>query len=278
MQGRVKGADAPIRYCIVNEVSASAGSIVISGSSELTTSPVSNISKPGRPMLPWRTALSSEQYAVIDFLSPKTLTGLWLVRTNFSHVFIQGNATNVWTAPSFSKSCTITRSPWNFRYQLAVPLVQFTYRYLRILIPSQAPVDGTTAFLLGGVYAGLLERFPQNFRFDVEFTTVQPQQDVGQQFGGWRQRNVMGEPLAQLSATRMARTTRLTPGYQDDLQRWQEIERRIRDNDMFAIMLGDTDTSQGLVVRPINQGHFKWTRVNDMRTQSTMDLEEVLGP
>ena len=277
VSGRGRAADAPVRFCVTNLVGAPG--VVITGSSEVpTTNPATNIARPGRPLLPWRTATVGEQDVVVDFLTAKILTGIWLIRTNFSMVTIEGNDTNAWTAPAFSQSFLIHRNTWNFRYQLAVPLAGFNFRFLRLLIPSQTPVDGASTYLLGGVYAGVLEQFPRNFRYDFEFATVQPVRDVSQEFGGWRQRLVMGEPLAQLSGTRMARTTRLAPGYADDLQSWQDIARRIRENDLFAIMLGSTDTAQGFVVRPINQGHWKWSRSNILRSQSPLDLEEVMGP
>lgn len=267
---------APIRFCMTNLV-AGAG-VVIAASSAAADNPASYLAFPGRPMLPWRSTAGGEQNVVVDFLAAAVLSGIWLIRTNFAQVTIQGNATDVWTSPSFSQTFTVARNPWNFRYQLAVPLSGFAFRYLRILIPSQTPADGTPAYLLGGVYAGAIESVPQSVRFDVELTTVHPRQDVVQQYGAWRQRNVMGDPLAQLSVTRRARTTRLAPGYGDDVRRWQEIERRIRDNDFFAVMLGATDTSQGFVMRPVNQGHQKWTRTSLLRLQSTLDLEEVMGP
>lgn len=276
MIGRSRATESPVRVCITNLV-CGAG-VVVTGSSETTDSPATNILKPGRPMLPWRTAAGGAQNVVVDLLTATTLTGIWLIRTNFSQVTIQGNATNVWTSPTFSRAFTISRNPWNFRYQLAVPLTGFTFRYLRILIPSQTPVDGTAAYLLGGVYAGVTERIPQNFRFDVELTTVQPALDEVQQSGAWRQRLVMGEPLAAIAATRAARLTVLAPGYADDLNRWQDLARRIRDNDIFALVLGAQDPSQGFVVRPVNQNHWKWTRRNLLRTESIWELEEVMGP
>lgn len=300
MIGRTRVPSSPIRFCMENLLNLDG--VVITGSSEASGSPAINLRQPERPMLPWRSTsqgagqlgtilsklglfrlgsppvLAAGGNVVIDFLNAETLTGLWLIRTNFTQVTIQGNATNVWTSPSFSRSYTIARNPWNYRYQLSVPLSGFSYRYLRILIPAQSPIDGTSSYLLGGIYAGVLEQLPQNFKFDVEFTTVHPRQDVVQQYGAWRQRLVMGEPLVRLSTTRMARTTRLAPAYQDDLQLWLDIERRIRNNDFFALMMGSSDTSQGFVVRPINDGHQKWSRPNYLRAQSNLELEECLGP
>ena len=276
MPGRVVAAGSPIKVCVTNLICAPATTII--GSSELTASPATNIAKPGRPFLPWRTAAGGSQNVVIDFGSTKTITGLWLVHTNFATVTIQGNATDSWGAPTFAQTFTITRTPWNFRYNLSRPLVGFSFRFMRILIPSQTPLDGTSTYLLGGVYAGVTEVIPQGFRFEVDITTIMPAIDVEQQAGAWSQRLVMGEPLVSFSATRSARYTRLTPGYQDDLKLWLDLARRIRDNDIFAIALSTVDTSQGFVVRSINQNHWKWTMRTLLRSDSMWEFKEVTGP
>jgi hypothetical protein len=93
----------------------------------------------------------------------------------------------------------------------------------------------------------------------------------------------MGEPLVQLAVTRATVVTRLAPGYSDDLMRWQDLSRRIVDNDIFGIMLSPNDTSQGFVVRPLDDE--KWTQQNihnargsAVRMQSPWTLEESIGP
>lgn len=272
MLGRTIVAGAPIRFCLTNLLDG----VGITGSTEASGFPASNIATPYRPMMPWHTTALGAQSAVIDFLSAKTLTGIWLIRTNFAQVTIQGHATDTWTSPSFTQTMTVARNPWNFRYQLAIPLHGFTFRFLRILIPSQTPTDGTSAYVLGGVHAGVLESFPQDILYDVEFTTVQPRKDVPQPDNAWRERLIMGEPYARLSLTRTTKVTRLAPGYGDDVRRWQEIERRISEINTFALMLGSADTSQGFIVRSINEGHQKWTRTSLLRMKSTIELEESM--
>lgn len=274
MFGRVSALGSKIYVSVQNYVAASA--TVITGSSAAANSPVSNIAKPGRPFLPWRTTVGGDQSAVIDFGSALAITGIWLVRTNFATVRIQGNPTDSWGAPAFDQTFTIERSPFNWRYQFGVKLSGFTYRFLRVFIPTQTPTDGTTAYLLGGVWAGPVEALPQNFRFDVNLATVQPLADVAPQSQAWRQRLVLGEPFCRLAALRSSRITKMMPAFSDDLERWQDLARRIRDNDMFAILLGDADRSQAYVVRPINEAHWQWTRRRLLRAESPWEMEEAI--
>jgi len=274
MLGRVSALGSKIYISIQNYVAATP--TVITGSTAAANSPASNLSKPGRPFMPWRTTTGGDQSAVINFAAAKVVDAVWLVRTNFTSVRIQGNTSDSWGAPPFDQAFTIGLSPWNFRYQLGSRLTGFNYQYMRVLIPSQTPTDGTTAYLLGGVWAGPIEKLPQNVRFDVNLATVQPSLDVAPQHQGWRQRLVLGEPLCRIAAMRTSRITHMMPGYQDDLTLWQSIARRVRENDMLAILLGAADSSQAFVVRPINEAHWQWTRRRLLRAESPWELEEAI--
>jgi hypothetical protein len=276
MAGRTKATGSQIRLSISNYAAVTGVTFV--GSSEAANSPATNLAKPARPFLPWRTTVATDSNVVIGFGSAKQVDGVVLVRCNFASVRIQGNPTDSWGAPAFNQLFTVTRSPFNWRYQLGTRLTGFNYAFMRIVIPAQTPTDGTTAFLLGGVWAGPLEKIPQNFRFDVNLATVQPGQDVSPQSQAWRQRLVLGEPLTRIACMRTVRITELMPGYLDDLNTWQDIARRIRDNDVFALFLGEADPSQAYVVRPINEAHWQWTRRRLLRAESPWELEECLGP
>jgi hypothetical protein len=276
MFGRVKATGSQIRLSIQNY--AAATGVVFVGSSEAANSPATNLAKPGRPFLPWRTTVATDSNVVINFGAAKQIDGVLLVRCNFASVRIQGNTADSWGAPAFNQLYTVAQSQFNWRYQLGVRLTGFNYQYMRIFIPTQTPTDASSAFLLGGVWAGPLEKVPQNFRFDVNLATVQPGQDVAPQSQAWRQRLVLGEPLVRIACMRSSRITEMMPGYQDDLKKWQDIARRIRDNDIFALLLGDVDSSQAYVLRPINEAHWQWTRRRILRAESPWELEEVVGP
>lgn len=275
MIGRVKATGSRMYLSLVNQVRPL--TTVITGSSEAAEWPASNLHRPERPFTPWRTTGTGDQSVVINFGSAKAIDGIWLVRTNFASARIQMNSSDSWGAPPVDQLHTLIQSPWNFRYQLGVRIVGAAYQFLRIFIPSQTPTDGAAYYLLGGVWAGALEPLPQNARFDLNYVTVQPTKDVGPNHQGWRQRLVMGEPLCRITAFRTSRITEMMPGYQDDLNRWQSIARRIRDNDTFAIILGAADPSQAFVVRPINDAHWQWTRRRLGRAESSWELEESLA-
>lgn len=273
--GRVKATGSRMYLSIQNHVAAL--TTTIAASSEAANLPATNVSKPGRPFMPWRAGAAGDQSVVINFGSAKLVNAVWLVRTNFTTVRIQGNPSDSWGAPAFNQEYTVGLSPWNFRYQLGVRVTGFNYQFLRVFIPSQTTTDGT-AYMLGGVWAGPIEPLPQNVRFDVNLATVQPSLDVAPQHQGWRQRLVLGEPLCRMAAMRTSRITHMMPGYQDDLNRWQSIARRIRENDSLAIILGSADSSQAFVMRPINEAHWQWTRRRLLRAESPWELEELIGP
>lgn len=273
MPGRANLTGSRIYISIANYVA----SATITGSSATGDNPVTAISKPGRPFLPWRTAAGGDQSAVINFGTAKQVQGIWLIRTNFTSVRIQGNSSDSWGAPPFDQAFTIGLNQWNWRYQLAARLTGFAYQYMRIFIPTQTPTEGS-AYLLGGVWAGAVEHLPENFRFDVNLATIQPGLDVQPTHQGWRQRLILGEPLCRLSCMRTSKVSRLMPGVQDDLVTWQDIARRIRDNDMFAMVLGSADTTNGYVFRPVNTAYWQWTRRRLLRAESPWELEELIGP
>lgn len=275
MFGAISASGSRIYVSIQNYV-ADAGAI-IAASSELADNPATNTAIPGRPFMPWRSAAGGDQSVVINFGATRSVGGVWLIRTNFTSVNIQGNPSDSWGAPAFDQAYTITRSPFNWRYQFGVKLSGFSYQFMRIRIPSQTPTEGS-AYLLGGVWAGPVESLPQNFRFDVNLATVQPSQDVSPAHQGWRQRLVLGEPLTRIAAMRSSRITRMMPGKSDDLNDWQDIARRIRANDAFALLLGDADQSQAYILRPINEAHWQWTRRRLNRAESPWELEELIGP
>lgn len=237
---------------------------------------MTNIATPGRPFLPWRTTATTEQTAVIDFGTTKTIKLCGLIRTNFTGARIQGNSANSWGAPAFDQAITIDRNPWNYRYQHGVRLTGFSYRYMRIVISAQTPTDGASGFLLGGVWAGGETRPPRHFRMECTLETVEPKLDMVPPHAGWRQRLVMGDPLAVLQFDRIANVNRFIPGYQDQLADWKEIDRQIVDSDILGCLLTTFENTQFFVVRPVSDNKWNRRRMNLIEHQWT--LEEVIGP
>lgn len=250
-----------------------AGATIV-GSTENENFPASYAAEPQSPFLPWRTTALGDQSLVIDFGAQTAVTLLLLIRTNFASATIQGNATDSWTSPAFSQAVTIARNPFNWRYQHGVVLSGFSYQYMRVLIPSQTPVDGAGAYILGGVWAGATVRPPMNPRADVVFETLQPFKDVGPDDDAWRERLYLGEPLVRMRMTRLARVTRLSPGLDDQLQQWSEIDRQMYAADRFAMFLDAGDPSQAYVVRGIHA--LTWDRRRLNVAEGRFELEESI--
>ena len=263
-----------IKFSFANVVDGA----TITGSSEDADYPASNIANPERPFLPWRTTAITDQNVVIDFTTTTQLSLIILVRTNFAAATIQGNATNTWGAPSYSQAVTIARNPVMWRYQYAILPVGFNYRYLRIFIPAQTPVDGASYFLLGGVWAGATLTPPKNFLLQVEYEALEPKRDLQPDHSGWRQRLVLGEPVCVMRTRRMAEVSfirrRATPFVDDQLQDWMDLDRQMRDADYFGLFLNNDDPSQGYVMRRVSDA--QWAHSRRTRAESQFDLEEVI--
>jgi hypothetical protein len=262
-----------IRFSFTNEVAADA--VTVTGSSQQSASfPAENLKTPQRPFLPWRTGATGAQSAVIDFGSAKTIDTLVLARTNFASANIQGNASNSWGSPSFDQAITIDQNPLTRRYQYGAVLIGFNYRYLRILIPSQTPVDGAAYYLLGGVWAGPQTLPPNSFLYQVEYETVEPLLDLQPEHKGWRQRLTLGEPLAKMTAKRMARTRFPTPFVNDHLRRWVMIDGQTREAGIFGFLCDNGDTSQSYVVSRITE--LRWNHNRQRVSESDIGLEEAI--
>ena len=266
-QGRSVVAGSRVRISTTNFASIAAGATV-SGSSEDPEFPATNVQNAGRPFSPWKLTGTSGTLTVTLGAS-QPVSGIILVRPNFPEVQIQVGA--------FDETYTLARNPYNFRYQHGVYLGSTqTVSSVTITMPSGTPTDGSSAFLLGGIWIGTFEFLPQNFRFDINIATVQPLSDIAPQHQGWRQRLIMGEPLSRLAVMRSSRITKNMPGFDDNLGQWQDIARRIRLNDTLGLILGDADPSQAWVMRPINEAHWQWTRRRLLRAESPWELEESI--
>jgi len=120
------------------------------GSTENANFVASNITALDRPKKTWRSTALGAQNIVLDFGSAKTPPAIFLDNVNFATVQIQGNATDSWGTPAFDTgSVTIDEDPQIDRYKKLVTLTSFNYRFMRILIPSQTPVDGAAYYQIG---------------------------------------------------------------------------------------------------------------------------------
>lgn len=118
-------------------------------SSENPSYPLSNIKDYEHLKRHWRSTVITESWVKRNFGQPKNLLAVCLDDVNFTTVTIQGNATDTWTSPAFSQVFTISKDKRTQRYKGYLTLSGFNYKWLRILIPAQTPVDGLSAFRIG---------------------------------------------------------------------------------------------------------------------------------
>lgn len=262
-----------IRFSFANLLAPSSATVVGSSQQSLSFA-AANVKAPQRPFLPWRTSGVGDQDVVVDFGSAKTVDVILLARTNFTTARIQGNASDSWGAPAFNQLVTITQNPMNLRYQYGAVLTAFSYRYLRILIPSQTPTDGASYYLLGGLWAGGQTRPPDTFLYQIKYDTGEPQIDLQPEHKGWRQRLILGEPYAKMTVRRKARVNFTQPFIDDQLRRWVLVDGQMRQADFFGFWPDRGDTSQAYVMRRITE--LGWDHNRQNLAEADLTLEEAI--
>ena len=238
-----------------------------------------NVRKPERPFLPWRTTALGDQGITVDFGQGRQIALVVLVNCNFTSARIEGTNNNAeWAGAPFSQTVTIARNPRMWRYQHGVIVTGFAYRYMRIMIPDQTPVDGATYYSLGGLWAGTIATMPRPWRWEVEYQTIEPREDAQPRHAGWRQRLALGEPFVRMIVRTHSRVNEAHPAQDDQFEQWSDLERQVHVSDFFVPVNeinGTYDTSQVLVVRRVNQS--QWTSAGLGMLESTWELEEVTG-
>jgi len=87
---------------------------------------------------------------IIDLLASYANPHLLIYRSNFGEINFYGNSSDSWASPPFTLSgVTIEKDPEHFIYKRRVTLTGFNYRFLKVEIPSQTPIDGAGFFELG---------------------------------------------------------------------------------------------------------------------------------
>jgi hypothetical protein len=225
----------------------------ITSSSQDATFVRDNLKTPQRPFYPWKTTVATDSWAVIDFGAAQAVDLVGVIACNVATVRIQGNATDSWGSPSYnSGDLTVSQNPWNGRYQLVNIPSGFTYRYLRLFIPTQTPVDGASVFSVGGLWAGVRVSAAEHFRWGAQFTTVHPRLDVGPDHHGWRQRLRQGEPLVRIDCAIPAQTDAAQPARNDALDTWAGLQQQMWEAGHFLLFSNVVDDAQGWVMRLMN--------------------------
>ena len=117
--------------------------------------PVTNITDLD-PNKRWLSAYypGEDVWTLVDFGSAKVLTAIFLNQCNFPQCVIQGNASNVWSSPSFNYLANLIKDDASNRKGW-FDLSAFNYRYLRILITASQPLDNSeTVQAIGNLIAG----------------------------------------------------------------------------------------------------------------------------
>lgn len=120
---------------------------MLTARSENASYPKVNCLKQLRLMDVFRAAdITANNYLLkINFGSAQSCSAVALLNVNFSHAQIQGNASDVWTAPSYAgSSLTISQNKYTGRYNIFIPLTSFNYQYMRIYIPAGTTEVGTS--------------------------------------------------------------------------------------------------------------------------------------
>jgi hypothetical protein len=225
----------------------------LTSSSQDSTFVRDNLKTPQRPFYPWKATVATDSWVVCDFGSATSIDLVGLIHANFATVRIQGHATDSWGSPSYnSGDMTITKNPWNGRYQLVNIPSGFNYRYLRIFIPTQTPVDGASVFSLGGLWAGARVSVGEHFRWGSQITTMHPRQDVSPPHGGWSSRLKLGEPFVRMDVTIPAQTDATQPARNDALDTWLGLQQQMWEAGHFLLFSNLVDDSQGWIMRLTN--------------------------
>lgn len=241
---------------VTNLVAADA--TTVTGSSQDATYVDDNIQSPDRPFYPWRTTAITAQNIVFDFGSPKPIRLVLLVNCNYTSARVQGNASDAWGAPSVDEAITIGQNPWTRRYQHALVLSGFDYRYMRLLINAQTPTDGAAYFSTGGLWAGTIATMPRDLRENVLYEKVEPRFEARPPHDGWMQRARRGNAYMRMTYALYSTADERAPGKADQLAQWLDIEDQMRSSEHFVVVpeLGGDysvmDTSQVYVTRRRN--------------------------
>ena len=270
-----------LRLSFTNLIESTAASI-LAASHQTSNFCSSQAQQPQRPFLPWRAPTTSTADLIIDLGSSQTVGVIAVINANFASASLQGASSSggIFAAPtcgSYNEAVTITQDPWSGRYQHVHYSTGFGYRYVRLKIPGQSPVDGATStyYALGGLWAGTLSTTPDHFAVSPTIQIMLPREDAQPSHGGWRQRSQLGDPQVQIDAVLKSQTCGGSPANTDDLDTWRSLERSMWTADYFLLALNLGDLAQTWIARSLDDP--QWT-VSPGVSEGRLTLEEVTGP
>jgi hypothetical protein len=165
----------------------SLSSTTVTASSEDPNFPASNLKSPHRSKR-WRSTNVSSEWVVFDFQTAEPVDSvavLWpkevgILLSGAAGVFIQANATNVWSSPALSYPMTIDNDYVMASRHFETPE---SYRYWRVVVSDDTNPNG---FLeLGVVWIGAaldLEEMQNGFTFEVADQSVVTRTAFGHEY------------------------------------------------------------------------------------------------
>jgi hypothetical protein len=241
--------------------------------------PITNLRYPQRALMVWKSTSLVAQAARWDFTTaPTSAFGfLYLVtNVNTATVRLQGNATDVWTTPTFNQVYTVPQDPITGRRNLGIWLRTWPYRYLSAATDVQSTLDGQSVYQSGGIWFGPCLDIPAGLLgVPMTLTPKKPRQFQESYTGSFEEYADLGPARVQLGMTRRSQTNRAIPGIGDDLAKWLALDRQWG-GVPAGVLLHSDSTSYAWVMR--NTAEMDWSREGATIAKNTVTLIETLGP
>ncbi len=220
-------------------------------SSENLNYPAANLKIYNRLKKHYRSAVIAEVSIVCDFGSSKIVSAIMLDDANFSNIKIQGNDMNIWDSPPYEEAITLMFDERTRRHKAIVMSAGFNYRYARIIILAQPPLDGLSIFRLGRlIFAEMGISFTKNPSFPYRFSA--PRKYLKIEFEGGGIEKVLLESYKKFeSSATLKRTSR-----SNEYQLW-DIDN-IDEDEAFIFFENLGDNSKAYVCQKDNSLEVIW--------------------
>lgn len=262
-----------IRFSFTNLVATA----TITPSSEDLAWPADNIQTPERPTLTARTEATGDQSWVIDHGAAASIAVWSLVNVNVATFRIQANATDSWGAPSYDSGVltTVQQPTGRYGYTL-VPVSAQNFRYNRLVIPSQTPLDSAAYYEVGGLWAGALTSPPKGIDFGERLIPRHPRRVAEQSEGAWRQVSKAGDAYMEgtLARSVLATTTASPILSTQQARQWMAIELSWFEADHALVFLYADDPGSGFILRMLSEP--EWTLDPALPT-APLEVQEAMA-
>lgn len=132
-----------------------------------------------------------------NFGATLTVAAIFLNDVNFDTVKVQGHASDSWASPSYDGSnISISHDERVDRYKVYIPLTGFSYKWMRLVIPSgtSATGDYQTKWEVGSVVAlGSVVEFSRNMSYGYTYGAGKEYHDLPFKHGGFERADMGGE-------------------------------------------------------------------------------------